>query len=155
MYVTIKRASAKPTIRLARPAKTQISLAVWSVFADCMCLLQHPKRDNRERLPYWLGNLFLAHLSRRLIGELIIWQGRCLYVYLSVCLSTFSNIFSETAGPMEAKFHVEPPWDGGTKVCSRGPGHMTKMAAIPIYGKTPSKIFFSGTAGTNSTKLNV
>ena len=25
--------------------------------------------------------------------------------------------------------------DGGTKVCSNGPGHMTKMAAMPIYGK--------------------
>ena len=27
------------------------------------------------------------------------------------------------------------PWNGGTKVCSNGPGHMTKMAAMPIYGK--------------------
>ena len=35
----------------------------------------------------------------------------------------------------EAKFHVEPPWDGGTKAYSNGPGHMTKMAAMPIYGK--------------------
>ena len=24
----------------------------------------------------------------------------------------------------------------GTKVCSNGAGHMTKMAATPIYGKT-------------------
>ena len=30
---------------------------------------------------------------------------------------------------------MEPHWDGGTKVCSNGPGHMTKMAAMPIYGK--------------------
>ena len=30
---------------------------------------------------------------------------------------------------------MEPPWDGGTKVCSNGPGHMTKMATMPIYGK--------------------
>ena len=51
-------------------------------------------------------------------------------------LSTFSNIFSsETTGPIEAKFHVEPPWNGGTEVCSNGPGHMTKMAAMPIYDK--------------------
>ena len=28
------------------------------------------------------------------------------------------------------------------------PGHMTKMAAMPIYGKNPSKIFFSGTTGS-------
>ena len=47
-------------------------------------------------------------------------------------MSTFSNISSETAGPIEAKFHMEPPWD---EVCSNGPGHMTKMAAMPIYGK--------------------
>ena len=30
---------------------------------------------------------------------------------------------------------MEPPWDGGTKICSNGPGQMTKMAAMPIYGK--------------------
>ena len=41
----------------------------------------------------------------------------------------------ETTRPIEAKFHMEPPWEGGTKVCSNSPGHMTKMAAMPIYGK--------------------
>lgn len=54
--------------------------------------------------------------------------------------STFSNIFSsETTGLIEAKFHVEPPWDGGTKVCSNDPSHMTKTAAMPIYGKKLKK----------------
>ena len=64
-------------------------------------------------------------------------------------MSTFSNIFSsETTGPIEAKFHMKPPWNGGTKVCSNGPGHMTKMAAMPIY-----KIFFSGTKRPMTLKL--
>ena len=27
----------------------------------------------------------------------------------------------------------------GTKVCPNGPGHMTKMATMPIYGKNPLK----------------
>ena len=55
--------------------------------------------------------------------------------------STFSNIFSsETAWPIKAKFYVEPLWEGGTKVYINGPGHMTKMAATPIYGKNPSKL---------------
>ena len=56
---------------------------------------------------------------------------------MNVCmLSTFSNICSsETTGLIETKFHAEPPWIGGTKVCSNGPGHMTKMAVMPIYGK--------------------
>ena len=60
---------------------------------------------------------------------------------MCVCvLSTFSNIFSsETTWPIEAKFHMEPPWDGGTKCGSNGPGHMTKMAAMPIYGKNAKK----------------
>ena len=31
---------------------------------------------------------------------------------------------------------------------------MTKMAATPIYGKNPSKIFFSGTGWPISTKLD-
>ena len=54
----------------------------------------------------------------------------------SVRPSTISNVFSsETAWPIKAKFYVEPPWEGGTKVYINGPGHMTKMAAMPIYGK--------------------
>ena len=48
------------------------------------------------------------------------------------CLNIFS---SETALPIKAKFYVEPPWEGGTKVCINGPGHMTKMAAMPLCGK--------------------
>ena len=60
----------------------------------------------------------------------------CVCVCVCVCVSTFSNIFaSETTRPMEAKFHMELSWDGGTKVCSNGLGRMTKMAAMPIYGK--------------------
>ena len=33
----------------------------------------------------------------------------------------------------------------GSKVCSKGPGHMTKMVASPMYGKNPLKSFFSRT----------
>ena len=63
-------------------------------------------------------------------------QGHSLTLVLGHTDSTFSKFFSwETAMLIEAKFHVEPQWDRGTKVCSNGPGHMTKMAAMPIYGK--------------------
>ena len=34
------------------------------------------------------------------------------------------------------------------------PGHMTKMAAMPIYHKNPSKLF-SGTTELISTKLGI
>ena len=70
--------------------------------------------------------------------------------------SRFSNIFSsETTGPIEAKFHMESQWDVGTKVYIFGPGHMTKMAATPIYGKNPSKIFFSRTKRPMTLKLGM
>ena len=36
-----------------------------------------------------------------------------------------------------------------------GPGHITKMAAMPIYGKNPSKIFFSRTGGPIFMKLGM
>ena len=35
----------------------------------------------------------------------------CVCARVCVC----SNIFSETTGPIETKFHVEPPWDRGRK----------------------------------------
>ena len=72
-------------------------------------------------------------------GELIVYpysgvrcRCRCRRRRRQQCLNIFS---SETALPIKAKFYVEPPWEGGTKVCINGPGHMTKMAAMPIYGK--------------------
>ena len=46
---------------------------------------------------------------------------------------------SEATGPIEAKFHMEPPWDGGTKVCPNGLGHVANMVAMTIYGKNLKK----------------
>ena len=54
----------------------------------------------------------------------------------SVLPSTISNVFfSETVWPIKAKFYVEPPWEGGTKVYINRPRHMAKMAAMPKYNK--------------------
>ena len=65
-----------------------------------------------------------------------------------------SNIFfSKTACPIKAKFYVEPPKVRGTKVCSRHLGHMTKTAAMPIYGKNPSKSSSPEPAGRFSRNL--
>ena len=69
----------------------------------------------------------------------------CPSIRLSACPSTFSNNSSETTGPIKVKFHMETPKHAGTKVRSNGSGHMTKMAATPIYGKYPLKIFLSKT----------
>ena len=56
--------------------------------------------------------------------------------------STVSNFFFlETARLVEAKLHVEFPWDGGMKICSNGPGHMTSMAAMHMYDKNLKRFF--------------
>ena len=67
-------------------------------------------------------------------------QGHSLTLVQCHSYSSFTNFFFlETDRPIEAKFHVKPPWDRGTKVYANGPGHMTKMAAMPIYGKNIKK----------------
>ena len=79
---------------------------------------------------------FLAHLSQSLIGELIG------YTWSGVVRPSSVHIFKrrKTAWPIKAKFYVEPPWQGGTKVYINGPGRMTKMATMPIYhGKNLKK----------------
>ena len=38
-----------------------------------------------------------------------------------------------------SQLNMEPPWDGGTKVCSNDQGDMTKMTVMPIYGKNLKK----------------
>ena len=108
-----------------------------------MYMYKYIYRKSSNKRP---GVYLLAHQSRRLTGELIGYPWiRCPSVRRrpsSVVRRpfTFSNIFSsETAWPIKAKFYVEPPWEGGTKVCINGPGHMTKMAAMPIYGKNLKK----------------
>ena len=37
--------------------------------------------------------------------------------------------------PIEAKFHVVLPWGGGMELSSNDSDHITKVAAMPTYGK--------------------
>ena len=59
-----------------------------------------------------------------------------LKVYQSLMRPSVVIFSSETTGPFKLKFHMETPYDAETKVCSNGPGHIIKVAATPIYGKT-------------------
>ena len=68
---------------------------------------------------------------------------------LNLSDSIFLNFFSSvTTGLMEAKFRLTPPWDGETKACSNGPGHMKKMV------KT-IKAIFSGIKRPMTLKLSM
>ena len=94
-----------------------------------MCFTESPKvpfsaKFTIVRSPEPLGSL----------GELIGWIDRPL-LYVVRHPHSLNIFFSETTQPIKVKFHMELLWDGGTKMCSNGPGHMTKTAAVPIYGK--------------------
>ena len=49
-----------------------------------------------------------------------------------------SSMHYSSRHPSVAKFYVEPPCVGGTKVCLQHLGHLTKMAATLIYGEKKS-----------------
>ena len=44
---------------------------------------------------------------------------------------------------------MEPPLVGGKKVCSKGHGHMTKVAAMPIYGKSLKNLLLQNQKADN------
>ena len=56
---------------------------------------------------------------------------------------------------MEAKFQMESLWVGGIKVCSNGTGHVTKIAAMHLYGKNSLKVFFFETNRPMTFKLSI
>ena len=54
-----------------------------------------------------------------------------IYMYISII---FKHLSSETTWPIKAKFYVKHLKDGIINVYIDNSGHMTKMAARPIYG---------------------
>ena len=58
-------------------------------------------------------------------------------------------------GPIELKFHMKTPYDKSAKIYTKYYGHMTKMAATPIYGKNLLKIFFSKTRRPVTLRLGM
>ena len=78
-------------------------------------------------------------------GELIVYPcSGVLCHHCCHCQQCFNIISSKTAWPVKAKFYMEPPWEERTKVYINSLGHMTKMAAMPIFGKN----FFSRTGSS-------
>ena len=80
----------------------------------------------------------------------------CIYACMYVCMSTISNIFSsKTTEPIEANFHNGASLGWGNKNLLNGPGHMTKIAAMPRYGKNLKQNFFSRTQRPMTLKLDM
>ena len=74
----------------------------------------------------------LAHLSRRLKGELIVYQSsRRLCVCLSGCVLTFSNSnISASSGPIVTKFYLNHHWGGGKAALGFVPDRIGTLVSI-------------------------
>ena len=98
------------------------------------------------KVSYYFLYAFLAHLSRRLIGELIVYQSSrrpC------VGASTFSNMnISETSRQIAVKFDLKHHWGGGKVSVGFDPDLIRTLVSMAtdsshrvIMGKTASSHF--------------
>ena len=90
-------------------------------------------------------SFFLAHLSRRLVGKLIVypWSGVC------PSSSTISNMYiSATSWPITTKFYLKHHWVGGKAALGFGPDQIRTLVSMAtesshrvIMEKTVSPLF--------------
>ena len=94
--------------------------------------------------------VFLAHLSQRLIGELIVyWSSRRLCVRVSVRALTLSNMnISATSWLIGMKFYLKHHWGGGKASVGFDPDQIRTLVSMAtdsshrvIMGKTASSRF--------------
>ena len=70
-------------------------------------------------------------------------------------IQNFELDFSETNVPFLTKFCMKAIKYKEMKIWWHDAGHITKVATTPIYGRNPSKAFFSETDKPISTKLSM
>ena len=99
-------------------------------------------------------NVFLAHLSRRLIGELIVYRSSrrpCVRPSVRPCVRPFtiSNMnISATSWPIGMKFYLRHHWGGGKASVGFDPDWIRALVSMAtdsshrvIMGKTASSRF--------------
>ena len=103
---------------------------------------------------YLLCMSIISSPEPRLIGELIgySWSGVC---PASSTFTMLKDLLLRNRFANQSQILCGASLCRGNNIFSRHLGHMTKMAAMPIYGKNPSKIFFSRTDGPIFTKLGM
>ena len=80
----------------------------------------------------------LAHQSFRAHKVSLLYKHYLASVHRSSTL--FKDFLPQNILANQSQIHVVPPsWEGGMNVCGDGPGRMTKMAAMPMYGKNFKK----------------
>ena len=94
---------------------------------------------------------FLAHLSRRLVGELIVYPWSGVRPSSSVVVVTISNMnISATSEPITMKFYQKHHWDDGKNALDFGPDWIKILVSMTtdssqrvIMEKTVLPLFLS------------
>ena len=95
----------------------------------------------REKVKQWIYQKLLLSMISKLV-DAVIWP--------KVTQSTFSNLVSlETAWQNEAKFHMEPPLDGGTKFIQ------TVQVTWPIWPPCPFMVKTTTTTTKKKKQPNI
>ena len=56
--------------------------------------------------------------------------------HVDLSVNILKDFSSENTRPISIKFRMQPLGKGGKKMYIFCPGHITKVATLPIYGKT-------------------
>ena len=116
-----------------------------------MCLYE-AQISGKHLQDHW-SSVFLAHLSRRLMGELIVYRSsRRPSVRPSVCPFTLSNVYiSKTSRPNATKFYQKHHWGKGKAASGFGPDQIRTLVSMVtdishrvIMVKTASSRFLKG-----------
>ena len=78
----------------------------------------------------------------------------CMYVCVCVC-QHFQTFPLKPLGRLKTNFIIGASLGWDNKNLLNSAGHMTKMAAMPIYCKNLKKIFFSRTQKSKTLKLGM
>ena len=115
------------------------------------------KAADKKLMHHFAHNMsmgFLAHLSQRLIGELIVYRSSrrlCVCPCVRACVRalTLSNMnISATSRPIEIKFYLKHHWGGGKPSVGFDPDRIRTLVSMAtdrshrvIMGKTASSRF--------------
>ena len=112
---------------------------------------------NGKKWKMWIFFKLLQCVSSKLVMQLTKWVNgltRVLKVKV-IQISKFKLVFLRNLWVIWNQISYESSWEKEMKIYSKRFGHMTKMAAITIYDKNSSKIFFSRITRPFALKLGM
>ena len=125
LFFFIKAATNVTMTQILKRLSKTLSLWLLTIMITCPCNL------------YTIAAHLLAHLSRRLRGEIMVYRSsRRPSVRAFVCVSTLSNMnISETNGSITTKFYRKRHWNGGLGALGFGPDWIRILVSMATFSR--------------------